>query len=88
MSDGGASWGRLATTAVLSGFYALILVGRVPFFAATAVYVGVFILCFTWPTGGTTTHKLRAVIVALIFALATAAAISTLFRYGFLVRLP
>lgn len=87
-SGGGESWGRLATTAGLSVAYALVLVGRLPFFVSTALYVGVFILCFTWPTGGTTTRKLMSVAMALLFALATAGAISALFRYGFLVRLP
>lgn len=87
-SAGGESWGRLATTAGLSAIYALVLVGWLPFFVSTALYVGAFILCFTWPSRGTAADRAKAVAIALVFALATAGAISALFRYGFLVRLP
>jgi len=87
-AGGGESWGRLAIVAGLSTFYALVLIGRLPFFVSTAIYVGVFIVCFTWPARGTAIQKLRSVGFALIFALAMAGAISALFLYGFLVRLP
>lgn len=86
--SGGESWVRLALTAGLSAVYALVLVGWLPFFISTALFVGAFIVCFTWPAQGTTSDRIRSVAVALIFALATAGATSALFRYGFLVRLP
>ncbi|MEO1223572.1 MAG: tripartite tricarboxylate transporter TctB family protein [Pseudomonadota bacterium] len=87
-TDGGESWGRMAATAGLSAVYALVLVGWLPFFVATALYVGLFILIFTWPGSGTSAGKVKVAMIALVFALATAGATSALFRYGFLVRLP
>ncbi len=73
---------RLAITLVLCLVYAIGLLGRVPFWLATAVFVGAFALVFTWRGG------LRAVLFAAMLALATSAIVSTLFQEVFLVRLP
>ncbi|MHA1547621.1 MAG: tripartite tricarboxylate transporter TctB family protein [Alphaproteobacteria bacterium] len=88
LDRGRGSAGGLLIAAAWSAFYALALVGRVPFGVATGLYICVFALYFGWPSGGDTSRKLRWVVVSIVFSTAMAAAISTLFRYGFLVRLP
>ena len=77
------STGNLLIAAALSVFYAVVLVGRVPFVVATAAYITAFILIFT---AGPT--RWRRVLFAAAFAGIFAAAIAALFRFGFLVRLP
>lgn len=88
-AEGGAaaapSWGALAFAAGWSVFYALVLVGRVPFAAATAVYIAVFVL---WFRDGTGALGVRGVASVIVLAFIAAAGIAALFRYGFLVRLP
>ena len=81
--DGEGGWGRLAITAVLCLAYAAVLLGRVPFWFATALFVGAFALTFTWSG-----PKPRVVLVAAALALAVALAVSALFQDVFLVRLP
>jgi len=81
------SVGNFAFTAIWSGVFALILVGSLPFWLATAIYILVFSGWFLIPetAGGA---RLRIGILLLIFAFGMAVGISALFRYGFLVRLP
>lgn len=86
---GGAGNGRdLAFAAGYSLVYALLLVGRMPFAAATAIYIAVFVLHFTFDPGRSRSGRALAIAGALGFAVISATAISVLFRYGFLVRLP
>ncbi len=66
-------------------FYALVLVGRVPFAAATAIYIAIFVL---WFREGEGARGLRGVAGVIVLAVVAAAGIAALFRYGFLVRLP
>lgn len=81
------SWGSFGFTALWSCFFAAILVGRMPFAAATALYVAGFAGWFLLPsTPGAQRTKTALLIIA--FGVITAVAVSTLFRYGFLVRLP
>ncbi|MHA3976877.1 tripartite tricarboxylate transporter TctB family protein [Halovulum sp. GXIMD14794] len=81
------SVGNFTFTAVWSCVFALILVGSLPFWLATAIYILVFSGWFLIPeTGGGA--RLRTGILLLIFAFGMAVGISALFRYGFLVRLP
>lgn len=82
------SWPNLFVAALFSAVFALILVGRVPFFVSTAAFITVFVGYFSWPRGEGRNRKIRAVLFALVFGVAASAAISLLFRYGFLVRLP
>lgn len=73
----------LAVAAALSLVYALVLVGWLPFFAATAVFVAAFLFVFDRERP----PAIRAALAAG-FGLVVAAAVSALFRYAFLVRLP
>lgn len=87
-SGSGPSAMNFALAAAWSTFYALALVGRFPFAMATGVYIAVFALWFGWPRDGDNTARLRWSILSIVFAGLMATAISVLFRYGFLVRLP
>lgn len=75
----------LMVAAGLSVIYAVVLVGRAPFVAATAVYIASFVFVFS--AGGTTRWP-RRLVFAIGFGAVFAAAIGALFRFGFLVRLP
>jgi len=86
--DAGTSWRNLVIAGGLSLVYALILVGWLPFFVATAIYIGVFIFTFSSPFKGSGGRLALIAAFAAGFGLAMAAAISSLFQYGFLVRLP
>jgi putative tricarboxylic transport membrane protein len=79
---------RLATAAVLCLVYALGLIGRMPFWLATTLFVTVAIAVFEWDRGGT--HRERAVRLAwaVFLGIATGVAVSYIFRDLFLVRLP
>jgi hypothetical protein len=83
---GSTSWADLGAALVLTLGYALGLVGRVPFFWATALFIAAFAAWFAWPARGE--GRARAIVRAAGFGLVAAGAISALFRYGFLVRLP
>ena len=61
--------------------YALGLIGRLPFWLATFVFITAFIALFEYPSR-------RHMAMAPIYGAATAAAISVLFEQVFLVRLP
>jgi putative tricarboxylic transport membrane protein len=63
------------------------MVGQMPFAAATAIYLAAFVGWFLWRDVRPERPWLTAAGV-LVFAVVAAAAISALFRYGFLVRLP
>ncbi len=75
----------LLLAAGLSVFYAVVLVGRVPFVVATAVYIAAFILLFAT---GDPSRRVRRAVFAVVFAALFAAAVGALFRFAFLVRLP
>lgn len=85
-SDSSASsgWLRVAITLALCLSYSLILLGWLPFWAATAVFLLVFIFVFSdaaWPLW-------KRALVASLIAVAGSAAVTLLFEQVFLVRLP
>jgi len=86
-AEPGASWGSLGIAAAWSVTYAVAMVGNIPFVIATAIYIAAFVWWFTRPSAGEGGAVRRAVI-AVGFGAVVAVAISVLFRYGFLVRLP
>lgn len=81
------SWGSFAFTALWSCVFAVILVSRIPFAAATAIYVAGFAGWFLLPETPVA-KRAKTALWIIAFGVITAAAVSTLFRYGFLVRLP
>jgi putative tricarboxylic transport membrane protein len=85
--EGRAARIRVAIATVLSLTYALILVGRIPFPLATALFVFAFIMVFD-VSDATRSPLLRRALIAAIAAVATAAVVSITFERVFLVRLP
>lgn len=88
-----ASIANLVLAALYSIIYAVFLVGSMPFALATAIYIAVFYLHFTWKEGvGNASAGLNKRALHLAFGIGFAAlsayAIAGLFQYGFLVRLP
>lgn len=81
------SWSSFAFSALWSCFFAIVLVSRIPFAAATAIYVAGFAGWFLLPATPAVARWKKALLI-LAFGVITAIAVSTLFRYGFLVRLP
>lgn len=84
----GAAARRLGLSLALTFGYAAGLVGRVPYWLATVLFVFLFIGLFEWKGGLAPAQRARAVGVALGQALVVAAVVSAVFRYVFLVRLP
>jgi len=79
-----AGWGRFAVTLALCLGYALVLLGRLPFWAATAIFVAAFVLAFTWRER----PAWRTGLVGVALALVVAMTVTLLFERVFLVRLP
>ncbi|WP_455383612.1 tripartite tricarboxylate transporter TctB family protein [Salinispira pacifica] len=79
---------RLFLTLVISVLYALVLVGRVPYAIATGVYCFVFVLLFEYKLRTPILQQWKTLLFALILAVATAASVTAVFQYLFLVNLP
>lgn len=79
------AWRRLGLTLLLCLGFGAGLVGRVPFWAATALFVFAFVLVFGW-----TEPRRRSITVASAVALSAGVAfgVTWLFESIFLVRLP
>ncbi|PRY26414.1 putative tricarboxylic transport membrane protein [Aliiruegeria haliotis] len=82
------SWGNFLFTLLWSCFYALVMVGRLEFAIATAIFITGFAGWFLVPAATDTPSRLKAAGFVAVFGIVAAVAISALFRYGFLVRLP
>ena len=75
---------RIAITLVLSLVYAGALLGRAPFWLATALFVA----AFTWLFAPDDLPTPRRTAAALAAGVATSAVVTVVFQYVFLVRLP
>ncbi len=83
------SWRSAGLSLLLCLVYAVGLVGTLTFFWATAIFVAAFAFLFAPAReAGQGWRDPRALALSAGFGLAVAAAISVLFRYAFLVRLP
>lgn len=83
-----ATFRRIATALGLTGAYALVLFGRVPFLYATCAFVFLFVLLFDWFAGGNARPGLKKTLVAAAMGLATGFGAKFLFQTIFLVQLP
>lgn len=79
---------RVGLTLLLTLGFAGFLVGRMPFWLATAIFVFLFVALFEWRRGDGWRRHLARLAVALALAVATALAVTYLFEEVFLVRLP
>lgn len=82
------SFGRLALTVVLTFVYALLLVDRLPFFWATALFLAAFTLLFSWPDATGNRERVLIVVKSVVFAGVISYGTVMLFTEAFLVRLP
>ncbi len=82
------SWMRLGLTAALTLAYAIVLLGWLPYFWATVVFVFAFAALFSWPAEGSTRARLICLGSAALLALAASWGTTALFSEVFLVRLP
>lgn len=83
-----ATFRRIATALGLTGAYALILFGRVPFLYATCAFVFLFVLLFDWFAGGAGGIGLKKTLIAAAIGLTTGFGAQYLFQTVFLVQLP
>ncbi|MBU8537292.1 tripartite tricarboxylate transporter TctB family protein [Falsiroseomonas tokyonensis] len=83
---GGADAWRLAIAATLGVLYAGVLVGRLPFWLATALFVFSFTAAFEWSVGPA--RRVRRLAEAALLGLATGGIVTLVFERIFLVRLP
>ena len=79
---------RLVISAAICLVYALGLVGRMPFWVATTIFVTGFIAFFEWDRGASDSRRLRRIVWALSLGLAAGLGVSYVFSDIFLVRLP
>ncbi|WP_270937089.1 tripartite tricarboxylate transporter TctB family protein, partial [Falsiroseomonas oryzae] len=77
---------RLLTAAVLGTLYAGVLVGRLPFWLASALFVFAFTMAFEWEKGPA--GRARRIAEAALLGLGTGLAVMLVFERIFLVRLP
>lgn len=84
----GDSTRRLVLALFLTIGYAAGLMGRLPFWLATLVFIFLFITLFEWAPGQDAPTRWRIAIIAMIQAILVAAAVTAVFQYVFLVRLP
>ncbi len=83
------SFKNLFVSIILCIGYAAGLLGKMPFALATGMFIFAFSLYFSWTEGDNGSRsKLKLVAFTALFAAVFAGAISLLFQYGFLVRLP
>jgi Tripartite tricarboxylate transporter TctB family len=79
---------NLALAALLCLAYAAGLVGRVPFWLATFLFVAAFVAAFEWSPARTRGEQLRRVAFAVVLGAVVSAAVTFVFQELFLVRLP
>jgi hypothetical protein len=79
---------RFAIALFLTVGYAGGLIGTVPFWLATGLFVFLFIFVFEWIAAGETANIVRLLIPATIEAVLVAGAVTIVFREVFLVTLP
>ena len=82
------SLGRLALALFLTVGYGAGLVGRLPFWLATFLFVLLFVALFTWRPGLTAGAWAKLVAWAVLQAAVVAAVVTAVFQYLFLVQLP
>jgi len=79
---------RTVLTLALTFGYAAGLVGRIPFWLATFLFVLAFVALFEWQAGQSRQQAAKAIASAVLVAGLTSAIVTVVFQYLFLVRLP
>jgi hypothetical protein len=86
--DAGNSNVRLAIAAALGLIFVVGLIGRMPFWLATTIFVTLFIAIFEWRPGLPPLLRARRLATALVQGLLTGFLVTLVFQRLFLVRLP
>jgi hypothetical protein len=79
---------RLYLSLALTFGYAAGLVGKISYWLATVLFVFLFITLFEWKSTSAPGQRVKTISIALGQALVVAAAVTVVFQYLFLVRLP
>lgn len=79
---------RLLLTLVLCIFYALVLVGFLPYAVGTVLFIFAFITVFEYRRGVSPAKQKKMFLFAALTAVISGISIWVVFRYGFLVSLP
>jgi Tripartite tricarboxylate transporter TctB family len=79
---------RLLLSVILCVGYAGGLIGRLPFWLATFLFMATFVVLFEWPLAADRSDRARRVLWAMLLAAAISTAVSFVFQEIFLVRLP
>ena len=80
--------GALPSSIALCLVYAGGLVGTVPFWLATFLFITAFVILFEWPLATDRADRARRLAFAPLLAAVIAVGVTALFQYVFLVRLP
>jgi putative tricarboxylic transport membrane protein len=79
---------QLAAVAALGLAYCAVLIGRLPFWLATALFVTAFIILFEWRRGAAPAARARMLAIATAIGLGAGIGVTLVFERLFLVRLP
>lgn len=79
---------RLALAAGLGLFFVVGLIGRMPFWLASSIFVTSFVLAFEWRRELSAAQRMRQAALALAIGIGTGVLITLVFERIFLVRLP
>ncbi|MGH6904364.1 MAG: tripartite tricarboxylate transporter TctB family protein [Geminicoccaceae bacterium] len=79
---------RVLLAIALCLLYAAGLLGRLPFWLASFLFIVAFVVLFEWPLAAGRSDRLRRVLFAVVLAAVISAATSFVFQEIFLVRLP
>jgi hypothetical protein len=79
---------RLAGAAALGLVFVVGLIGRVPFWLASAIFVAMFTILFEWQSGQPSLVRARRVGEAVLLGVVTGVAVTLVFEKVFYVRLP
>jgi putative tricarboxylic transport membrane protein len=79
---------RLLLTAIVCIGYAGFLIGTLPYWLATGLFVFVFMILFEWERGMNAARRRKCLISAALIAILSSVAITVIFQRLFLVALP
>ena len=87
-AEAGNSNARFVLAAGLVLVFIVVLIGRMPFWLAAAIFVAAFIAAFEWRPGLEPKARLRLVAIAVVQGVLTGILVTLVFERVFLVRLP
>jgi hypothetical protein len=88
VNDGKTAYGRLALALALCIGYAVVLLGRVPFWLAASLFVSTSIFILRFGELRAKAQFLRGAITAIAIGIGSGAVVTIVFEKLFLVRLP